>query len=195
MLTIVNKMSEKNNMLGKIKTQSSKMLVMEHENILKVADALVRESEEVEKGKEVDKEFFGMAIEFIRNYADGFHHAKEEDILFKEFVKKVESDDGCVHCNPVEQMLIEHDEGRDAVRLMEEGVGENDKDKVVKGARSYAGLIKEHIFKEDNILYPMADDVLSDEIEKEMLEKFKKIGEERKDEKEKYVKFVEGLNE
>jgi hemerythrin-like domain-containing protein len=181
-------------MIDKIRTQSSKMLAREHENILKVADALERESEVIEKGKEIDEEFFRSVIEFIRNYADKFHHAKEEDILFKEFMKKVESDEGCVHCNPVEQMLIEHDEGRAATKLMEEGVNENVKDKVLKGARGYVGLIRDHIFKEDNILYPMTDGVLGDEIEREMLGKFEKIGEERRDEEEKYVKFVEGLD-
>jgi hemerythrin-like domain-containing protein len=115
--------------------------------------------------------------------------------LFKEFVKKVESDDGCVHCNPVEQMLVEHDEGRDAVKLMEEGINERNKEKVLGGARGYVSLIKEHIFKEDNILYPMADGVLSEEVEKEMFEKFEKIENEKANEVKKYLDFVGGLNE
>ncbi len=94
-----------------------------------------------------------------------------------------------------ESEKVEHGEGREAVKLMEEGVDKGDKENVLKGAKGYVGLIRGHIFKEDNILYPMADGVLSDEIEKEMLEKFKKIGNERRDEEERYIKFVGSLDE
>ena len=182
-------------MMGKITKQSSKMLAREHENILKVADALGGECEKIEDGREVDEDFFRKVIEFVRNYADKFHHAKEEDILFKEFVKKVESDDGCVHCNPVEQMLVEHEEGREFVKGMKQALDNDDKEKLVENARGYAGLIQEHIFKEDNILYPMADGVLSEEVEKEMFEKFEKIENEKANEVKKYLDFVGGLNE
>jgi len=52
------------------------------------------------------KSLFNKVIDFIKNYADKFYHVKEEGILFKEFNKCTE--EGCVHCNPVEQMLVEH---------------------------------------------------------------------------------------
>ncbi len=170
------------------------MLSEEHENILKVVKVLEAECDLIEKGKKVYKGFFEKVIDFIGNYADRFHHAKEEDILFKEFVRKVESDEGCVHCNPVEQMLVEHEEGREFVKGMKQALDNDDKEKLVENARGYAGLIQEHIFKEDNILYPMADEVLSDSVKKEMLEKFEKIGNERADEKKKYLDFVGHLN-
>ena len=96
----------------------------EHKYILKVADALEKECNEIKSGKIVDEDFFRKVIDFIRNYADKFHHAKEEDILFKEFCKAAEK--GEVHCNPTEQMLYEHDAGRGFVKAMEEGVERND---------------------------------------------------------------------
>jgi len=58
--------------------------------------------------------------------------------------------------------MVEHDEGRHNVKMMEEGLAENNKDKLIKGAQGYIGLLREHIFKEDNILYPMADEALND---------------------------------
>ena len=146
------------------------ILSEEHQQILKVARALARECEALEKGGGIDREFFKKAIDFIRGYADRFHHAKEEDILFKELTKPGVA----MHCNPVEQMLYEHDRGRALVKEADEGLGKDDRKKVVAGMKGYAELIQEHIYKEDNILYPMAEGALSEEAKKEMLKKFKK---------------------
>lgn len=110
-------------------------------------------------------------IDFIRNYADKFHHAKEEDILFVELCK----DTIKMNCNPTEQMLYEHEQGRNFVKKMEKGVNENNKDKIIENGRCYADLLQEHIFKEDNILYIMADKALNQKIQASIMEKFQKI--------------------
>jgi len=162
-------------------TKSTKILSDEHKNILKIADALEKECDAIKQGKLIDKDFFIKAIYFIRNYADRFHHAKEEDILFKELCKGDEQ--GKMHCSPVEQMLYEHDIGRNFVKKTEEGVKENDKRKSVENAIDYVRLIREHIYKEDNILYPMADEVLDKKTQQNMLKKFEK--EEKAKEKDK----------
>ena len=176
----------------KISSETSKILSKEHENILKVVDALELEVKQL-NDKDIDTTIFRKVIDFIRNYADKFHHAKEEDILFKEFNKCAE--EGCVHCNPVEQMLVEHDEGRRNVKLMESGLNEKNKSKLIEGAKGYIELIREHIFKEDNILYPMADEALSNEVKKTMLEKFKKISSTKKKEVEGFEKFANELKD
>jgi hemerythrin-like domain-containing protein len=170
---------------------STNILKKEHERILVVVDALEKECGSLESGKTINEDFFRESIDFIRNYADKFHHAKEEDILFKEFCKSAE--EGEVHCNPVDQMLQEHDVGRNFVKGIEEGLNERDNEKVIKNSRGYIQLIREHIFKEDDILYPMADEVLSKGVQEEMLKKFKNIGDKRKKEIGKYLDLVEGL--
>lgn len=147
----------------------TKILSDEHKNIVKVIDAVIAERGRLESGKAIDTEFFEKAVDFIRNYADKFHHAKEEDILFVELQK-----DGVeMHCDPIPQMLHEHDEGRNFVKIMVEGINENNKDKILQGAKGYTELLREHIFKEDNILYPMGDDALSDQMQESILERFK----------------------
>lgn len=168
---------------------AAEILAKEHENILKLIENLSKERDNLEKSKKIEKEFFIKAIEFIRNYADKFHHAKEEDILFKELCKPTSE----LHCNPVEQMLHEHSLGRDFVKGMEEGLNENNKEKLIENARSYCQLLKEHIFKEDNILYPMAENALSSETKKKMIEKFKKIEIKKKKDKEKALDFLKNL--
>ena len=172
-------------------TKTSKILSDEHKYILKVADAVEKECSEIKQGKKINDEFFKKIIEFIRNYADKFHHAKEEDILFKEFCKQ--ADKGKVHCNPVEQMLFEHDEGRNFVRGIEDGQREKNRNKVVENALGYVNLIREHIYKEDNILYPMADEVMDNKTEKEMEEKFEEINKKRQADKENFERFSENL--
>ncbi|MBS3086002.1 hemerythrin domain-containing protein [Candidatus Pacearchaeota archaeon] len=164
------------------------MLVEEHKNILRVTEAIERECEQISSGKTVNEDFFTKVIDFIRNYADKLHHAKEEDILFKEFLKQAEQ--GRVHCNPIEQMLYEHDVGRSYVKALEEGVKESNKEKITKNALGYAGLIRGHIFKEDNVLYPMSEQALSKKTFENIQKAFTKINEKNKNEIEKYAGFA-----
>ena len=161
----------------------------EHKNILKIAEALNKECGALESGKKLNTDFFSQAIEFIREYADRFHHAKEEDILFKELCRP----DAKMHCNPVEQMLYEHNLGRNFVKGMEEGLKEGNKNRITENARGYSQLIQEHINKEDNILYPMADEALSEKSKKSMLKEFEKAEKAKKKEKDKSLAFIRRL--
>ena len=165
----------------------TKILSDEHQNILKIVSVVVKECDALESGRDLDKNFFTKVIDFIRNYADKFHHAKEEDILFVELCK----DTARMHCNPTGQMLFEHDLGRNFVKNMEAGLGENNNKKVMENARGYAQMIQEHIFKEDNILYPMADEALGAEIQASMLERFKEVETKFEAEIKKLLSLVE----
>ena len=167
-----------------------RILSEEHQNILKVVDALEDRCRKLSE-KNIDERFLLDVVDFIRNYADKFHHAKEEDILFKEFCKSAEK--GEVHCNPVDQMLYEHDIGREFVKKIEEGVKENNSKKIIEGANGYSSLIREHIFKEDNILYPMADGAFNDKIKQKMLKQFKEVEKKKRKDKEKYLNFVKSI--
>ena len=148
-----------------------KYLMDEHVYILKVVDKAESVCGDLENGADLDKEFVVRFIDFIRNYADKFHHAKEEDMLFVEMQKPgVE-----LHCNPVEQMLIEHDDGRAFILEIEEGLNSEDVEKVVVNMRSYVNLIRDHIGKEDNVLYRMADEVLSEDVLERMHDDFERV--------------------
>ena len=147
------------------------ILVDEHKKILAEIDELENECQKLTNGGEIDRDFFSKKIDFIRDYADNFHHAKEEDILFSELSKENEG----LKNGPIAQMLIEHDMGRAFVAGLQKGLEQNDKDKVIENALGYAQLLKSHIFKEDNILYPMAEDALSLEKQEEILKKFEEV--------------------
>ena len=85
-------------------------------------------------------------------------HAKEEDVLFKH----MEAGGALTHCNPLPQMLYEHEEGRAAVKTMLDALDNGDEATFTRAALAYAGLLEEHIYKEDTILYQMAESGLSD---------------------------------
>ena len=68
-------------------------------------------------GQFSDWQFYLDGVDFIRQYADRFHHAKEEDVLFEALVAN-----GMPRQNsPVAAMLMEHDQGRLYVQAMEAG--------------------------------------------------------------------------
>ena len=169
----------------------TEILSAEHQNILKAINLLLKECQEIESGKELNKIFFNNAIYFIQHYADKFHHAKEEDILFKELGKDTVE----MHCNPSTQMLYEHDLGRGFVKEMIDGLKNNDKEQIIQNARSYGQLLQEHISKEDNILYPMSNEALNLNIQTSMSEEFERVEEEMKEMKEKCLSFLGEKNE
>jgi len=160
---------------------ATEILSDEHKNILKIIDSL----ENLEE-KNIDRDFLIKIIDFIKNYADKFHHAKEEDILFKEMHNTE------LHCDPTQQMLFEHEQGRKFVREMERGLKENDKSLIIENARNYCYLLRDHIYKEDNILYPMANEAFNSKMQDLILIKFKEAEKKRFENgtKEKYLNFV-----
>ncbi len=166
----------------------TQILSEEHKHILKVIDVLMAECRAIEAGKDINRALFKKIIRFIKNYADAFHHAKEEDILFVELCK----DNVRMPCNPVQQMLYEHDQGRAFVKDLEVGVKSGNRKKILESARAYADLLTEHIYKEDNILYPMADSALSQKVKSAMAKKFKRVESKFKSASD-YILFAKSL--
>jgi hemerythrin-like domain-containing protein len=145
-------------------------LMKEHQLILKYVDLMERYAAFSLKhpNTPVLLEKAACFIDFIHEFADHFHHAKEEDILFRYLgVPGV-----LTHCNPVPQMLMEHEKARGYVRNMEQAVQEKDLAALADNAAQYARLLTEHIYKEDNILYPMGEAGLSDQAKTALLKEY-----------------------
>lgn len=145
-------------------------LMKEHRLILKYVDLMERYVEFSLKHHDIPilLEKAAGFIEFIHEFADHFHHAKEEDILFQY----LGAPGVLTHCNPVPQMLMEHHKAREYVRNMEQAVQAKALNDLAANASQYAGLLKEHIYKEDNILYPMAERGLSNEAKTAILKEY-----------------------
>lgn len=108
------------------------------------------------------------------------HHGKEEKILFTALERLGFPREG----GPVGVMLTEHDNGRQYIQGMRDAVVQiksGDQEGLKKfavNASYYSALMVEHIYKEDNILYPMADMHLSSDEKNVMLSDFQKVEEE-----------------
>jgi len=83
--------------------------MIEHRLIERMIEVMGEELLLIEKEKKVDPEFIGMAVDFIRTYADRCHHGKEEDILFRDLGAKKLTDD---HRRTMEDLVEEHRFGR-----------------------------------------------------------------------------------
>jgi hemerythrin-like domain-containing protein len=103
---------------------------------------------ESEEGRRTIRE----GVDFIRSYADRFHHAKEEDLLFAYF------DEGL---DILKAMRDDHERGRGRVRGIIDALERRDREGVANHLRGYAEILTEHIRKEDEILYPWMDRNLS----------------------------------
>jgi len=162
-------------------TSATENLKEEHRVIERMLKILNVACEKLKKDEEVSPEIFKKTIDFIRTFADRCHHEKEEDALFPMIEQHGFPRQG----GPIGVMLQEHDRGRMYVRVLAEAVekyGKGDKtakQAIIENAMGYAMLLSQHIPKEDEILYPMADKVLEPTEQKELLETFETIEKER----------------
>ncbi len=176
--------------------KATEALKEEHKIIEKVLQVLERSARKLETGELVDPGIFEGALDFLKNFADRCHHYKEEEVLFPALEAKGLPREG----GPTGVMLHEHEEGRGLIRAMGEALGgyKRGDGKAAKAlaqaARRYTALLREHIPKENDILYPIADEALRMEDER-LMERFDRVEEERmgKGAHERYHALVEEL--
>lgn len=130
-----------------------KELVDEHKLIKRWLALIPRVVEILEEGKRDIWQQVQQGALFTRYYADKFHHAKEEEVLFK---LTDESSD------IIQIMCEDHVEGRRNVTLILEAVEEKNSEKAIRHLMAFRELLSEHIKKEDEILFPWIERQLSD---------------------------------
>ena len=134
----------------------------EHQKILRLVDVLQVLLAPGPEG-DLDLDDIEQCVTFIRLFADACHHGQEEDLLFEELASR-----GIPRtAGPVAVMLHEHEQGRALVRSMSgalDGARGRDAEArkiLVNAGRAYMNLIRAHINKEDNVLFPMADQLVT----------------------------------
>jgi hemerythrin-like domain-containing protein len=146
-------------------TTATTALRSEHDYILAMIACLRAACAEASQGVKFDVETFRVGVDFIRNYADAWHHAKEEDHLFPAMEASGMPREG----GPIGVMLHEHVVGRSYVGKIRDHLeaaadGDNEARLVVlRYSSAYAQLLTQHIQKENNILFDMADQMFSQE--------------------------------
>jgi hemerythrin-like domain-containing protein len=153
------------------------ILKQEHRAIERMLRVLETAVQGLLSGRDIPSHFIPDAIHFIQNFADKCHHGKEEDILFPAMHQKGFPRD----VGPLAVMLHEHDEGRSYVRGMlaaleeqKAGIG-NAVQRLATYANSFIQLLREHIVKEDNILFVMADQQFSESEQQRLSDEFQRV--------------------
>jgi hemerythrin-like domain-containing protein len=142
----------------------------DHVHILR----LINVTETIVEKKSTDLNHFDLIVNLIRNYADKFHHAKEENILFPKLIQRGFSE----RQGPIEVMLSEHVLGRQYVKNMAENIllyksgEEKALPKIYIIMNGYIDLLRRHIHKEDHILFNMADQVLTSDDQQSLSDQF-----------------------
>jgi len=162
-----------------------------------VIAALEIAADRLEAGQPARVEFFLDAADFIKGFADGCHHLKEEGVLFPAMTASGLPQQG----GPVGVMLIEHEQGRVFTRGMRAAAEQalnGDRtaiDEILRNARGYAALLRQHILKEDRVLFPMAGQVIPAEQHETIFERFEAVEHEETGEgvHEKYLALAEKL--
>jgi hemerythrin-like domain-containing protein len=176
-------------------------LIMEHEAVkltLKILDKICTNIEQT--GKISNPEHLNQLIEFFIIFVDKCHHGKEEELLFPALEAIGVQRDG----GPIGVMLAEHQRGREYVRKINESFSqysEGDRaalTQLAKNSRAYISLLSQHIDKENNVLFPIGDNRLSEEKKAELWEGFEtiekqKIGVGKHEEFHKMLDYLEDV--
>jgi hemerythrin-like domain-containing protein len=154
----------------------TQVLKDEHALILEALDAIERKVTALEAGAAPDRAYFEKAVQFLRTFADQCHHGKEENLLFKTMVDRGFPRQG----GPIAVMLHEHETGRSFIRGLAEGAAGVGTDpgaakRIIQNGRGYISLLRAHIDKENNVLFPMADNALSPEDQQHLGHEFERF--------------------
>lgn len=155
----------------------TEILKHEHKIVLLVLEGAAREAAAIYDTGMIDDEKLNRMVDFFQNFVDRCHHAKEEKHLFP----RLQLRDSSKVSSPIEVMLSEHEEGRLRVNAISGAIDPacvGDPPAVAalhENLSAYVELLRAHIEKENNVLFPMADHILSADDQRELVAAFELI--------------------
>ena len=158
-------------------TVATRILVEEHRLIERGLDCLKVLVRAARRDGRLEAAPATEALALVREFADRCHHTKEEDRLFLSMERQGLPRDG----GPLAVMLDEHESGRGHVRAMADrleraALGDGDAlGAFAKHASALDDLLREHIAKENGVLFPMADELLEGAPAEALLADFRRI--------------------
>jgi len=144
----------------------TRQLADDHDYVLLVVGAMAAEADRIERTGTVDTARVAQMVDFTRNFTDGDHHTKEENLLFPLLEERSPAAGGTISV-----LLSEHQAARDCIRAVDGALRDAngpDGEKaaaaraaIVENLRLYAFLLPLHIGKEDTVLFGLTDELLS----------------------------------
>jgi hemerythrin-like domain-containing protein len=159
-------------------------LVDEHVLIKRWIALIPKVVNDLDVETEEGRQLILKGIDMIRSFADKFHHAKEEEILFKYFDE---------NSDILKVMHDDHTQARGLVKAMLDALERRDQKNIAENLMAYKELLTEHIRKEDEILYPWMDNQLSTRQVGELFVKFTEADQQMGFSPDKYEHFINQL--
>ncbi|MEN8232705.1 MAG: PAS domain-containing protein [Thermodesulfobacteriota bacterium] len=157
-------------------TRWDDFLVAEHEMIERAMAVLKNNLEKIDEAVKAPLQM-QRAIDFLLEFGDKVHNTKEEKFLFPLMGQKGLPVQG----GPIGVMLMEHDAERNLLlRMMAElpnlaEAAATKRQKFAAEGFEYLTIRAEHIWKENDVLYPMGRKLFSDEDNTSLLSAFKTL--------------------
>jgi hemerythrin-like domain-containing protein len=141
----------------------------EHEAILSSLGILDQITADIDGAATPDRLDLGNFVGFLKEFADKCHHGKEEGLLFPALNRAGIPEKG----GPVQVMLSEHEQGRRFIGVMDRAIASGpDYKAFAEASRNYSSLLRNHIQKENNVLFPMAEATLDQARLEQLYESF-----------------------
>jgi hemerythrin-like domain-containing protein len=138
--------------------------MQEHKLILRALDLIDAMIVTAEQSGNVDEVDLGKVLDFLRWFGDAHHQAKEETILFSALKDAAKSED-----RPVQHLILEHDQDRSLIEQIETAVRVARIPEFISCANKLSSTLRNHIYKEERILFEEACLALDDETDDKVL--------------------------
>jgi PAS domain S-box-containing protein len=173
--------------------QWDEILMGEHRVMEKVLTVLVGQAKKLADGGAGAKEAHGRiakSLDFFETFMDRCHNMKEEKVLFPKLEQRGIPKEG----GPIGVMLMEHQKEREFLKAIRGSLDGGESESVLDECKDFAELVKDHVWKEDDTLYPMGKRVLSESDAQKLVIGFEGIEKELgKGVHEKYHELAESL--
>lgn len=156
------------------KQAATHILIREHGLILQMLAQLSHAEKKLQKNEQPPAAFFKKAVLFSQNFADRFHHFKEEFLMFGLLSHKKK---GALDAE-IGALRYQHERCRSAIQSIDEaltGYAKGDEmaiTTVLENLSGYISLLTRHIYMEDHVFFPMIEKMLSREEQQTLLTQF-----------------------
>lgn len=156
-------------------------LKSEHQGIELMLTILQTIAGKIGEGEQIGSGQLDSIMEFLSIFVDKCHHAKEEEFLFPALEAAGVPREG----GPIGVLLGEHEQGRRLVARLKKAVTNYTSGDKTAAANvqvivdEYVALLTQHIEKETNVLFAMADAKLDTAKDNELFEAFEQLEKER----------------
>jgi len=170
----------------------------DHDLIEKVLKSMQTTIQLLNDSKQIPESILMPVIDFSKNFTNVCHHGKEENSLFPALEKAGMPREG----GPIAMMLMEHEITQKISNRIEESakkyLDSGDSSQLISDMMEYVEHVSQHLWKENNRLFMMADmhlqgnsEKIEEELNKTEEDKLKELGNNR----EFYEKLADELSQ